>query len=137
MSFSQPPEGQTTLGADWQFAVHKSMTNGSTRRVRPGGSVSVRNSSCFGSSAKRQAVRMGLSDSCSSALASDERDLQMTDTQLRKPQHPAFLAVAERRSAAVQRRVADTITAFAGSMRFVYPPGIVFALKHDESPRGK
>jgi uncharacterized membrane protein len=45
----------------------------------------------------------------------------MTDTQLRKPQHPAFLAVAERRSAAVQRRVADTITAFAGSMRFVYP----------------
>ena len=33
MSFSQPPEGQTTLGADWQFAVHKSMTT-----AAPGGS---------------------------------------------------------------------------------------------------
>ena len=52
----------------------------------------------------------------------------MTDTQLRKPQHPAFLAVAERRSATVQLRVADTITAFGGSMRFVYPHGLVFAL---------
>jgi len=45
----------------------------------------------------------------------------MTDTQLQKPQHPAFLAVAEQRSAKVQLRVADTITAFAGSMRFVLP----------------
>jgi uncharacterized membrane protein len=52
----------------------------------------------------------------------------MTDTQLRKPQHPAFLAVAERRSATVQLRVADTITAFAASMRFVYLHGIVFAV---------
>ena len=52
----------------------------------------------------------------------------MTDTQLRKPQHPAFLAVAEQRSAKVQLRVADTITAFAGSMRFVYLHGIVFAI---------
>jgi hypothetical protein len=38
----------------------------------------------------------------------------MTDTQLREPQHPAVLAVAERRSATVQLRVADTITALAG-----------------------
>ena len=52
----------------------------------------------------------------------------MTDTQLQRPQHPAFLAVAERRSAKVQLRVADTITAFAGSMRFVYLHGIVFAV---------
>jgi hypothetical protein len=35
-------------------------------------------------------------------VACDGRDLQMTDTQLRQPQHPAFLAVAERRSAKVQ-----------------------------------
>jgi uncharacterized membrane protein len=52
----------------------------------------------------------------------------MTNAQLQKPQHPAFLAVAEQRSATVQLRVADTITAFAGSMRFVYLHGIVFAI---------
>jgi len=51
----------------------------------------------------------------------------MTDIRLRKPQHPAFLTVAERRSATVQLRVADTLTAFASSMRFVYLHGIVFA----------
>ena len=61
----------------------------------------------------------------------------MIDTHLQRPKHPAFLAVAEQRSAKVQLRVADAITAFAGSMRFVYPPDTVFALKHDESPRGK
>jgi uncharacterized membrane protein len=34
--------------------------------------------------------------------------------------HPAVLAEASRRAASVQLRIADTITAFAGSMRFVY-----------------
>jgi len=52
----------------------------------------------------------------------------MTKTYTKKPVHPAFLAVAERRSATVQLRVADTITSFAGSMRFVYLHGAVFAL---------
>ena len=52
----------------------------------------------------------------------------MTNTQLEKPQHPAFLAVAEQRSAKLQLRVADTITAFAGSMRFVYLHAGVFAV---------
>ena len=51
----------------------------------------------------------------------------MTDIRLRKPQHPAFLTVAERRSATVQLQVADTITALAGSMRLMYVHGIVFA----------
>jgi uncharacterized membrane protein len=52
----------------------------------------------------------------------------MTEIQRQKPMHPAFLAVAERRSAKLQLRVADTITAFAGSMRFVYLHGAVFAV---------
>ena len=61
-------------------------------------------------------------------MDNDERDLQMTDTTLQRPQHPAFLAEAERRSAKLQLRVADTITAFAGSMRFVYLHAGVFAV---------
>lgn len=52
----------------------------------------------------------------------------MADTQLQKQQHPAFLAVAEQRSAKFQLRVADRITAFAGSMRFVYLHAAVFAV---------
>jgi uncharacterized membrane protein len=52
----------------------------------------------------------------------------MSHTELNKSMHPAFLAVAEQRSAKVQLRVADAITAFAGSMRFVYLHGVVFAV---------
>jgi uncharacterized membrane protein len=42
--------------------------------------------------------------------------------------HPAFLAIAERRSADVQLRIADAITKFAGSMVFVYIHAIAFAV---------
>ena len=52
----------------------------------------------------------------------------MTDIQHNKPKHPAFLDVSEQRSAKLQLRVADAITAFAGSMRFVYLHGVVFAV---------
>ena len=52
----------------------------------------------------------------------------MTITQTNKQQHPAMLAEAERRSAQVQLRVADAITAFAGSMNFVYLHAVVFAV---------
>jgi len=52
----------------------------------------------------------------------------MTITQTNKQQHPAMLAEAERRSAQVQLRVADAITAFAGSMNFVYIHAGIFAL---------
>jgi uncharacterized membrane protein len=44
------------------------------------------------------------------------------------PQHPALAAVARRRSADVQLRIADAITAFAGSMRFVYLHAVLFAV---------
>ena len=34
--------------------------------------------------------------------------------------HPAFVRIAERRAADAQLRLADAITKFAGSMRFVH-----------------
>jgi uncharacterized membrane protein len=49
-------------------------------------------------------------------------------TQLDQARHPALAAVAERRSAQLQLRVADAITGFAGSMKFVYLHAVVFAL---------
>ena len=41
--------------------------------------------------------------------------------------HPIVLAEAKRRAASVQLRIADAVTAFAGSMRFVYLHALVFA----------
>jgi uncharacterized membrane protein len=41
--------------------------------------------------------------------------------------HPAVVALAERHAASLQLRVAGTITAFAGSMRFVYVHIVLFA----------
>ncbi|PZS26907.1 MAG: hypothetical protein DLM58_19855 [Pseudonocardiales bacterium] len=51
-----------------------------------------------------------------------------TDTKKVTTKHPALLKVAEQRSADVQLRVADAITAFAGSMKFVYVHVVLFAL---------
>src|SRR3954454_1333963 len=42
--------------------------------------------------------------------------------------HPTVLAAQERRAADLQLRVADAITAFAGSMPFVYAHIVVFAV---------
>jgi uncharacterized membrane protein len=42
--------------------------------------------------------------------------------------HPAVVALAERHAANAQLRVAGAITAFAGSMRFVYVHIVLFAL---------
>ena len=52
----------------------------------------------------------------------------MTDTDTRIPQHPALAAVAAHRYADLQLRIADAITAFAGSMKFVYIHAVAFAL---------
>jgi uncharacterized membrane protein len=41
--------------------------------------------------------------------------------------HPALLALAKKRQANVEDRIADRITAFSGSMRFVYLHAIWFA----------
>jgi uncharacterized membrane protein len=45
-----------------------------------------------------------------------------------RPHHPVVLAHQARRAADVQVRIADAITAFAGSMRFVYAHVVVFAV---------
>jgi uncharacterized membrane protein len=42
--------------------------------------------------------------------------------------HPAVLAEAEKRASSVQLRIADAITAFAGSMNFVYLHIVLFAV---------
>src|SRR6476619_4746245 len=42
--------------------------------------------------------------------------------------HPVVIANAEKRAKDVQLRIADAITSFAGSMRFVYIHAVVFAL---------
>jgi hypothetical protein len=52
--------------------------------------------------------------------------------------HPAVLEEAKRRSGTIQLRVADRITAFAGSMNFVWIPAALFAvwmLFMEKSPR--
>ena len=53
--------------------------------------------------------------------------------------HPVVVANAERRAADAQLRVADAITRFAGSMRFVYLHVVVFVVwmllvEHDPWP---
>ena len=52
----------------------------------------------------------------------------MTDTHPDKPRHPALQSVAEKRAADLQLRVADAITAFAGSMNFVYLHVVLFTV---------
>jgi uncharacterized membrane protein len=44
-----------------------------------------------------------------------------------RPHHPVVLAEQARRAADLQLRIADRITAFAGSMQFVYIHVVVFA----------
>ena len=45
-----------------------------------------------------------------------------------RPHHPAVLEHQAQRAADIQLRLADAITAFAGSMRFVYIHVVVFAV---------
>ena len=45
-----------------------------------------------------------------------------------RPQHPVVKAQREHRAADLQLRVADAITAFAGSMKFIYLHVMAFAL---------
>jgi uncharacterized membrane protein len=49
-------------------------------------------------------------------------------TQLDEHHHPVVVAHRARRAAETQLRIADAITSFAGSMRFVYIHAVVFAL---------
>jgi uncharacterized membrane protein len=45
-----------------------------------------------------------------------------------QPHHPVVLAELEKRSQDLQLRIADAITAFAGSMRFVYLHAVLFTI---------
>ena len=55
------------------------------------------------------------------------RDSAVTTIDPAKTHHPSVLEIAEHRSADIQLRIADAITAFAGSMRFVYLHAVIFA----------
>ena len=55
-------------------------------------------------------------------------DVEVPAAHIEKPHHPAFAAVAEKRAADGQLRVADAITKFAGSMLFVYIHILAFAV---------
>src|SRR5438045_8644381 len=52
----------------------------------------------------------------------------MTSTQEHRAQSPVVVTHLEQRAADVQLRIADTITSFAGSMKFVYIHAVVFAI---------
>ena len=49
-------------------------------------------------------------------------------TSARRGHHPAVVAEVEKRAQDVQLRIADRITAFAGSMLFVYLHAVLFAV---------
>jgi uncharacterized membrane protein len=57
----------------------------------------------------------------------DEEE-QVTQLDADTQHHPVVVAHKEHRAADAQLRVADAITAFAGSMRFVYIHAVVFGL---------
>ena len=52
----------------------------------------------------------------------------MDDTTHLDAVHPAYVAVATKRAADAQLRIADQITKFAGSMAFVYMHIVIFAV---------
>jgi uncharacterized membrane protein len=56
------------------------------------------------------------------------QDAGMTQVDPNVQHHPVVAAHKEKRAADIQLRIADAITAFAGSMRFVYIHAIIFAV---------
>jgi len=52
----------------------------------------------------------------------------MPDPIVNRPHHPAWVEHEEQRAADLQLRIADGITKFAGSMRFVYIHAVAFVL---------
>jgi uncharacterized membrane protein len=58
----------------------------------------------------------------------DRRRPQVTALQAPPQQHPVVAALSLRRTADIQLRIADRITAFAGSMTFVYLHAVAFAV---------
>jgi uncharacterized membrane protein len=54
--------------------------------------------------------------------------MNVKPTQSARPHHPAVLEREAERAASVQIRLADAITGYAGSMRFVYAHILIFAV---------
>ena len=52
----------------------------------------------------------------------------MTTLDAARPRHPVVISQATKRASDLQLRIADAITAFAGSMPFVYIHAVAFAL---------
>ena len=52
--------------------------------------------------------------------------MSVTEPKAANPGHPALVALAEKRAADIQLRVADAITTFAGSMPFIYIHAVLF-----------
>jgi uncharacterized membrane protein len=61
-------------------------------------------------------------------LPTPRKDHHVTQTEGLPPHHPVVIAHQAHRGADAQLRVADAITAFAGSMPFVYIHAVAFAL---------
>jgi uncharacterized membrane protein len=65
----------------------------------------------------------------SAPAKSGKRRHSILPTHIVKENHtPVVLQEAERRAGSVQLRIADAITSFAGSMRFVYVHIVIFAV---------
>jgi uncharacterized membrane protein len=62
------------------------------------------------------------------ASADGSRGTALIELPIKLPHHPAVLEEQERRAADIQLRIADRITAFAGSMNFVYLHVALFAI---------
>jgi uncharacterized membrane protein len=68
-------------------------------------------------------------NSTTPAATRGTRHHSILPTRIVKENHtPVVLQEAEHRAASVQLRIADAITAFAGSMRFVYVHIVIFAV---------
>ena len=62
------------------------------------------------------------------ASADGKRGTALINLPIKLPHHPAVLEEQQRRAADLQLRVADKITAFAGSMNFVYLHVLLFTV---------
>jgi uncharacterized membrane protein len=62
------------------------------------------------------------------ALRNVQRRSPIVDDQVEIEHHPVVIAHTKSRAADTQLRIADAITSFAGSMRFVYIHAVAFAL---------
>jgi uncharacterized membrane protein len=62
------------------------------------------------------------------ASADGSRGTALIELPIKLPHHPAVLEEQERRAADIQLRIADRITAFAGSMNFVYLHVVLFTV---------